>query len=193
MARHDRRMDRNALLEGSLDLFWDRGYDGTSVTDLIGRLNVNGTSLYRAFGNKEELYQEALDRYRHRRHDAASRALRSPCPLAAVRDLVLEWTEASASSHRRGCFLVNAAVERLPHDDRTQAVLREFWDRMEGELTSALEQARDEGALPPSKNPRSVARFLLALMQGVSVVGKLTSDRGYLEEIVETALRVIED
>ena len=193
MSRYHKRNDRDELLDGSLDLFWDRGYEGTSVTDLIGRLNVHGTCLYRLFGNKEELYQEALDRYRRRRRDAAHRTLRSDRPLAAIRDLVMEWTEVLASSKGRGCFLVNAAVERLPYDERTEAVVHAFWTGMEDDLTTVLEQARADGSLPPGRDPRSIARFLIAVMQGVSVVGKVTVDRAHLRGIVETALSVIED
>jgi TetR/AcrR family transcriptional regulator, transcriptional repressor for nem operon len=192
MGRNDNRIDRDALLDGSLNLFWDRGYEATSVTDLIGRLNVNSTSLYRVFGNKEELYQEALNRYRHSRYAAAARSLRKECPLTAIRDLMLEWTELAASSQGRGCFLVNAAVERVPHDQRTEAVIRAFWDQMEDELTAALDLAQAEGALAQTKDTRSIARFLLAVMQGVSVVGKLTRDRGHLQGVMEAALTVIE-
>jgi len=182
---------RDDLLEGSLALFWRQGYAATSLTDLIGDLRVNGTSIYRIFGSKEELYLEALRRYGEKRRDAVRRSLRAAKPLDAVRTLLHDWADLAADPDRRGCFLVNATLERVPQDRRTAAMVGDFWNALEDELASALERARDDGTLGGEKDVRALAGLLLAVMQGMMVVGKVDPDADHLHRLAGDALTLL--
>ena len=182
--------DRESLLEESIALFWRRGYEGVSTTDLIRHLGVHRQTIYRLFGSKHGLYIEALVRYRRARYDAARRTLRTGPPLEAVRTLVQECAMEAADPERRGCFVVNAAAERIPHDERTEKEVRWFWSALERELTATLERARAEGALT-EKDPAAIAGFLLAAMQGMMVRGKVHPDPVHLRGIAAAALAII--
>jgi len=183
--------DRESLLEESMALFWRRGYEGVSTTDLIRELGVHRQTIYRLFGSKHGLYIEALVRYRRARYEAARRTLRTGPPLEAVRTLVQECAMEAADPERRGCFIVNAAAERIPHDERTEKEVRWFWSALERGLTATLERARAEGALGAEKDPAATAGFLLAAMQGMMVRGKVHPDPVHLRGIAAAALAII--
>ena len=117
MAR-TKEFDPDTVLRAALDLFWERGYEATSMADLVEHLGIARASIYATFGNKHDLYLKALDRYGELVDPDLLRGLAQPGPvLPAVRALVERFArEASEDGGRRGCFIVNAAVEVAPHD-----------------------------------------------------------------------------
>jgi len=186
------RVDRDDMLDRSMVLFWSQGYEATSLTDLIRHLRLNGTSIYRIFGSKHDLYVESLSRYHRKRYEGVCRSLRAIPPLDAIRKLLHEWADLSAGSERRGCFIVSAAVERVPQDSRSEDVVRRFLKGLEGKLIATLEHARRDGQLRPEVDVSSLAGMLLTVMQGMMLVGKVNADPDYLHGIAETALSALE-
>lgn len=192
MAR-TKEFDPDAVLQRALELFWEHGYEATSMTDLVAHLGISRASIYATFGNKHALYMKALQRYLELRDPNPMELLSQPGPaLPAVRALV-EWhvEESVRDERQRGCFIVNTAVE-LPRDPRAAQCVASAWDTLEVALTSALTRAAAQGELAADADPRALARFLLVTMQGIRVVAKAAPEPSRLWDTAEHALRLLE-
>lgn len=193
MAR-TKEFDPDAALRAALDLFWERGYEATSMADLVEHLGVARASIYATFGKKHDLYLKALDRYGELVDPHLLRDLSQPGPaLPAVRALVERYaSEAGDDSGRRGCFIVNTAVEVAPHDRQAARRVAASWDYLEAALTSALIRAQAQGELAPGRDPRALARLLLVLLQGIRVVGKVSAEPRRLRDAATQALALLD-
>ncbi|MFF8449484.1 TetR/AcrR family transcriptional regulator [Streptomyces leeuwenhoekii] len=194
MAR-TKEFDPDAALQSALELFWRRGYEATSMSDLVAHLGVGRASLYATFGNKRELYLKALERYEQARLPEMVRELSRPGPaLPGVRALVRRYAdEAAADGPRRlGCFVTNTAAELAPHDPAAARQVERNWDHLESVLHSALVRARAQGELPADRDPLALARMLLVLLQGLRVVGKVSADPGRARDAAEQALALLD-
>ncbi|MFI1971235.1 TetR/AcrR family transcriptional regulator [Streptomyces cinnamoneus] len=193
MAR-TKEFDPDAALQSALELFWERGYEATSMADLVERLGIARASLYGTFGSKRELYLKALERYREQHGPRAVEELSQPGPaLLAVRALVRRFAdEAACDVLGRGCFVTNTAVELGVRDSGSARRVEESWNSLETALTSALMRARAQGELPPGRDPVALARMLLVLLQGLRVVGKVTPDSGRLRDAADQALTLLD-
>lgn len=194
MAR-TKEFDPDAALQSALELFWRRGYEATSMADLVAHLGVGRASIYATFGNKHELYLRSLDRYNENRDPELLRELSQPGPaLPAVRTVVRRFAaEASCDEQRgKGCLVTNTAAELGARDPAAARRVEASWDRVETLLHSALIRARAQGELPADRDPRALARMLLALMQGLRVIGKAATDPVRVRDAAEQALKLLD-
>ncbi|WP_330267072.1 TetR/AcrR family transcriptional regulator [Streptomyces griseorubiginosus] len=193
MAR-TKEFDPEAALQAALELFWRRGYEATSMADLVEHLGVGRASIYATFGNKHELYMKALRRYQEQLPDLLREVSRPGPALPAVRALVRRYAaEASAEDLRlHGCFLTNTAAELAPHDPAAARQVERNWDQMETVLHSALVRAQAQGELPADRDPQALARMLLVLLQGLKVVGKASPDPARVRDAAEQALALLD-
>lgn len=194
MAR-TKEFDPEAALQSALELFWQRGYEATSMADLVDHLGIGRASIYATFGNKHELYLKALDRYNENRDSGLLHELSQPGPgLPAVRTIVRRFAaEANADDRRaKGCFITNTAVELGPHDPAAARRVEASWDHIETLLRSALVRAQAQGELGADRDPRALARMLLVLMQGLRIVGKASDDPGRVRDAAEQALTLLD-
>lgn len=191
MAR-TKEFDPDAALQAAMELFWAKGYEATSVADLVEHLGISRGSLYATFGDKHQLYLAALRRYQETQPPVVE-LLSQPGPvLPAVRALVERYAEeAACDTERRGCMLVNAATERLPADRQVARVVEAGWDTLETALTAALIRARAQGELSPDKDPRALARFLLVVLQGIRVVGKGEASASRVRDAAAQAFAIL--
>ncbi|MFC8588091.1 TetR/AcrR family transcriptional regulator [Streptomyces sp. NPDC057217] len=193
MAR-TKEFDPDAALRAALELFWARGYEATTMADLVERLGVGRASIYATFGNKHELYLKALDRYAESQDPRLVEELSAPGPaLPAVRALVRRFAAEAATEGERlnGCFVTNSAAELGPHDTAVARRVELNWEQLETLLHAALVRARAGGELPAGRDPRALARMLLVLLQGVRVVGKASSDPARVRDAAEQALTLL--
>jgi TetR/AcrR family transcriptional regulator, transcriptional repressor for nem operon len=188
-----KEFDPDAALHAALELFWERGYEATSIADLVERTGVARASLYATFGGKRALYLKALDRYGELADPELLAGLSQPGPvLPAVRALVERYARESAGDGgRRGCFVVNTAVELAPHDPLAARRVQANWDFVETALVSALMRAQAQGELAEGRDPRALGRFLLVLMQGLRVMGKAATEPDRLRDAAAQALAVL--
>lgn len=192
MAR-TREFDTDAAVDAAMRLFWCRGYEATSVQDLVTATGVQRGSLYAAFGSKEGLYLAALDRYRQQLSAPLIDGLRAGRPLRPLlRDTLLDLVDAAVEADGgRGCLIVSAALERLPVDPDVAARVRATIGAIEDALHDALAAARRDGALDARHDPRALARFLVMTIQGLRVYGVVRPERAALTDAVDTALGVL--
>lgn len=192
MAR-PREYHPGTVLDRAVEAFWARGYNGTSIHDLVAATGLHRGSLYGAFGDKRGLFLAALDRYAATVVPQWLAVLRrSGPPLDAIRgflDMVTDY--AAADTRRRGCLLANTAIELAPHDAEVSRRVGAHLRRVEDALAEVLDRARATGAIAPSANPRSLARFLLCATEGILVLGKLAPGRAALGDMAALALTAL--
>ncbi|MFF9766143.1 TetR/AcrR family transcriptional regulator [Streptomyces sp. NPDC053086] len=194
MAR-TKEFDPEAALQSALELFWRRGYEATSMADLVAHLGIGKASLYATFGSKRELYLKALDRYEQSGLAPIVHELSQPGPaLPAVRALVRRYAREATDERLRlqGCMVTNTAAELAPHDPAAARRVERNWDQLETLLHAALVRARSQGELPAGRDPLAVARTLLVLMQGLRVVGKASADPARVRDAAEQALALLD-
>ncbi|PZT69530.1 TetR family transcriptional regulator [Streptomyces sp. SW4] len=194
MAR-TKEFDPDAALRAALELFWRRGYEATSMADLVGHLGIGRASIYATFGNKRELYLKALERYEQARLPELLEDLSRPGPaLPGVRALVRRFAADAASEELRGrgCFVTNTAAELAPHDPAAARRVERNWDQLETVLHTALARARAQGELPAGRDPLALARMLLVFLQGLRVVGKASADPARVRDAAEQALALLD-
>jgi TetR/AcrR family transcriptional repressor of nem operon len=193
MAR-TKAFDPDAALARARDLFWQRGYEATSMADLVEHLGIGRASIYATFGSKHDLYVAALDRYAATLDPDPVDVLSQPGPaLPAVRRLVRGFGNASLTDpQHKGCMVVNAAVELMPTDPVVARVVQASWDRLETALISALTRAKAQGELGPDKDPYTLGRFLFVVLQGLRVLGRGDAERARVDDAVAQALAALD-
>lgn len=186
-----REFDYDEVIDRSMNLFWQQGYHATSIQDVVSETGVNRGSLYSVFGSKQGLFATALRRYVER--DGIGRVITDEAgrPVGQVLDdmfaLVVEAGSAPNGAGRRGCFLTNTVVELGNSDAEPSAEVSALIKAVEEVLTDRLRQARGRGEVSDDKDPRALARFLIATIQGMRVLAKLDPGRRTLREIAEQA------
>jgi AcrR family transcriptional regulator len=185
-----RAFDADAALDRALAVFWEKGYEGTSLTDLTEAMGINRPSLYAAFGNKEDLFRKVTDRYAEGPAAYSRAALDEPTSRAVVQRLLYGAVEVNtAPGTPPGCLLVQAA---LVCGDAGDAVRHELVARRAAGLDALrqrLERAQAEGDLPPDADPDGLAHYVTTVLWGIAVQAASGATREALERVAETALR----
>jgi len=185
-----KQFDPRTALERARDLFWRRGYDGTGVTELEAVLGVGRKSLYDTFGNKRALYLAALEQYGASVIEAICVGLeRADTPAIDNLERVLtKLARHHGSGASLGCLLGVALGQIERDDDELAAQLRGWLARLEQAFEVALSRAALEGALRDSVRPRDAARQLVALVQGLALLGRVAETPTALASAVRAAL-----
>lgn len=170
-------------------LFWTKGYEGTSLTDLTEAIGINRPSLYAAFGNKEELFRKAFERYNAKRAPLIEEALNARTARATAEILLLSSAYALADPVCPGCMSVQSA---LATSDEATSVKREVELQragLEDLLRERFERAQKEGDLPAAANPTELARYLVVIVRGMAVQASAGACRDSLRSVAEMAMR----
>ena len=192
MAR-PREFDETTALDAAMDCFWRDGYEATSVRDLAARMGITGASLYNAFGDKRSLFREVLQRYAERSTRERIARLESTLPpKQAVVAFLGEIVERSVDGDRRGCLLVNTALEIAPHDPVLGAEVAGHLGEIEAFFRRAVAAAQVDGSVPPDREPTDLARLLLGVTLGVRVLARSKPQRELLEGVVRPALALLD-
>lgn len=185
--------DPDATLDRAMEFFWAHGYAAAGVDELLRHLGLSRSSLYATYGSKEELFRRALERYLEREARPALAALAEPGPvLPVLRRMLLRLADVERHDpERRGCMVVNTAMERIPADDASAATIRAHLAADVDVLAAALRRAQAQGEVGDDRDPVALARFLVTLIQGLRVVGKATADLDALRDTVDVALAAV--
>ena len=192
MAR-PREFDEAAALEAAMECFWRRGYEATSLRDLTSSMGLTAPSLYNAFGGKQELFSRALERYLDRTtRDRLRRLEQSLGPKAALHRFFAEIIEHSVSDRqRKGCFLINSALEIAPHDAECRAVITEQFNDIEAFFRRCILKAQADDTVSSDVDADDTARLLLGVLLGVRVLARTKPERAMMEGVVRPALALL--
>lgn len=191
-----REFDRDQALDRAMAVFWERGYERTSVSDLTDTMGIQRGSLYAAFGDKHQLFLEALERYEARFHREMLELLASGPAREGIRSVFSKvLSECACERGRRGCFITNTAVALAEDDPETAARVRANLRRVEDGFEEALARARDSGEITgaAAANPRAVARFLTTSFQGLRVLSRCCVDLDVLRDAIEVTLSILDE
>jgi AcrR family transcriptional regulator len=185
-----RAFDKDQALDRALDVFWRKGYEGATLCDLTSAMGINPPSLYAAFGNKEGLFRQALDRYSEIRTAYWGEALKAPTAREAAEALLRGTAKfLSDPCHPKGCLAVQGALACGADAD---CIRKELETRRAGSLARVrerLKRAKKEGDLPADSDPAALARYLATVIEGMAVQAASGASRKELERVAETALR----
>jgi AcrR family transcriptional regulator len=185
-----RTFDVDQALERALRLFWRRGYDGTSISDLTRAMRIERPSLYAAFGNKRALFRRALDRYADGPAAYVREALREPTARRVVEKLLRGAIDLLTDArHPRGCLLVHGALSCGKEAEPIRKGLAARRLASEADLRRRFKRAIAEGDLAADADAAGLARYVAAIMVGMSVQASDGARRRDLENIADTALR----
>jgi TetR/AcrR family transcriptional repressor of nem operon len=193
MAR-PREFDENAVLDAAAQRFWIYGYEATSVRELALGMGITGASLYNAFGDKRSLFQRALARYVETSFgDRVSRFERNLPPLDAIKAFFGEIVERSIRDRdRKGCLLVNSALEVAPHDAEFQAMIAKVLVEVEAFFRRCVHAGQQTGEISAAQPADDLARLLLGVHLGIRVLARTRPERALLEGVVRPALALLE-
>ncbi|MEW8492718.1 MAG: TetR/AcrR family transcriptional regulator [Candidatus Thiodiazotropha taylori] len=174
MAGRPRQFDKDSTLKQALDVFLEKGYEGSSLDDLCAAMGITRPSLYKAYGNKEALFLAALSTYRDRFIEQVKAILESESNgKQAIRKL-LTWidNEHTAEETPTGCLVVNSGIicnEGYPQIADKIAILH---DQRENILFERLKRAHEEGQLKTDTDPRALAQYINGILQGIAVLAR---------------------
>jgi TetR/AcrR family transcriptional repressor of nem operon len=181
MAR-PREFDETTVLEAAMNCFWAQGYEQSSVRDLAEQMGITGASLYNAFGDKKALYRRAFVHYLAQTvRDRVARLEQLP-PVLAIRTFFDEIIERSVNDpQRRGCMLVNAALELAPYDPEFQKLVAEEMVFIEGFFRCCVMAGQEDGSIPDIRPADELAKVLLSVLLGIRVLARTRPERAVLE------------
>lgn len=185
-----RSFDREAALDAAMRLFWEHGYEATSIAQLTSVMGISPPSLYSAFGDKEALFLEAVDRYQARGGDQ-THALFGDAKTAresVKRTLVESAVRLTDPRSPRGCMVVLSAISVSEEAGKVQRELARCRATWEQQMKARIEQGIAEGDVPKGTNAGALASFYMAVLQGMSLHAKDGASRERLQEIGEAAL-----
>ena len=193
MARQ-KEFDRDEVLHKAMEVFWARGYEGTSIQDLVKQMGINRQSIYDTFGDKHSLFLEALDRYRGIQSRKLFEVLERPGSMKRnLRQLFEEAVARSLSAEgRRGCFVGNSMSELAGRCKETATRTCSSVAAAEKMFLRALERGKEQGEFARVRDTRAVARFLYSSLQGLLLMAKATRDRKLLNDVVKVTLSVLD-
>ncbi|MFI7610661.1 TetR/AcrR family transcriptional regulator [Nonomuraea terrae] len=185
-----RAFDAEAALEKAMMVFWAQGYEGASLTDLTEAMGISRKSLYAAYGNKEDLFRKALQRYAEGPGAYVTEALRAP----TAREVAMAFLAGSARANTlpgfpAGCLGVQGALAAGETGRVARDTLAEWRAHGQALLRDRFRQAVQVGDLPADADPEKIARYVMTIANGVAVQAAGGATCEDLQEVADAALQ----
>ncbi|MBB4955965.1 AcrR family transcriptional regulator [Agrobacterium vitis] len=182
--------DRAQVLARAGECFWRLGYEGASIVDLTTAMGITPQSLYAAFGSKADLYREALGWYGVAFATLTAESLDKPDPLGTL----MAWMESQAKlftdpNHPPGCMISTAVLGCAVENDPVAQMVSNMREATIARIRDRLERARAEGEMKPDADPNALARFVGAIIQGMSVQARDGASEAELATLARLAGR----
>jgi TetR/AcrR family transcriptional repressor of nem operon len=192
MMARPREFDETTVLEAAMNCFWAQGFEQTSVRDLAEQMGITGASLYNAFGDKRSLYRQAFVYYLAETVRARVARLEKLPPGTAVRAFFEEIIERSVDDkQRRGCMLVNAALELAPYDPEFQRLVTEEMVFIEAFFRRCIEAGQKDDSITDTRPADELAKLLLSVLLGIRVLARTRPQREVLEGAANGVLALL--
>lgn len=185
--------DENEVLSKAIQLFWYKGYNGTSMQDLVDALGISRSSLYDTYTDKHTLFVKALESYQNTgagqiqaiidETESAKETVKKMLELA-TNDLVCD-------KQQKGCFMINAEVEVAPHDSEISALVCKNDQQMEDAFYRVIQKGKDNGEIKNQQDARALARFMFNTIKGMRVTGKSTTDKAVFDDIIALTISAL--
>lgn len=184
-----REFDVDEALAAALRVFWTKGYEAASLSDLTDAMGITRPSLYAAFGNKESLFRKALDLYEREKLAYVGEALQQPTSRGVVEQLLRGALAMQTSDcEPKGCMRVIGSVSCGPEAESIRADLMARRQSSQRALCERMKRAKDEGDLPAGTDVDGLCAYLGAILGGMAIQAGSGASKTQLEGLVETAL-----
>lgn len=185
--------DRDAALDKAMTLFWQHGYEATSLSDLVEATGAKAPTLYAEFTNKEGLFRAVLDRYISR--FAAKHEAQLFCEEKSVEQALRDYFTAVATCFTSkdtpaGCFMINTSATLAASSKEIANTVKSRHAMQEETLSAFLAQRQQRGEIPAQCNPQMLAQYLSCILQGMSISAREGATLEKLQNICETTLRL---
>ena len=193
MAR-PREFDIDEALDAAMAAFWARGYEATSLNDLMQAMGLQKGSIYKAFGDKHALFLSALRHYLDKMYEAQRATLaKAPSPRAALQAWLERLVEAAPAEGGscRGCLAVNTLVELGPHDAQARALLEAHFERVRRLLAERIRQGQELGEIRRDVDAGEGARCLLTMVAGLLGSLKGATSKAEARRLAQTTLHLL--
>ncbi len=183
---------REEVLDAATQLFWEKGYKGTSVNDLVEAMGLNKQSMYKEFGSKDGLFLACIDNYVSNTTQKLSEILsRKPLSFENIEAFFENRVAYLSSENCRSCLLVNTAVEKELLCDTINKRTQTYLTFQEEAFLHCLKAAQLNGEIPKSKNIKLMAKYLLCFLEGMNVMGKTNPSKKALQLLVNEVLSTV--
>ncbi|MDJ0710737.1 MAG: TetR/AcrR family transcriptional regulator [Woeseiaceae bacterium] len=184
-----REFEEEAALEAAMDAFWAKGFEATSMADLCHCTGLHKGSLYQAFGDKHQLFMDALKHYADVEfRELAAVAFTSDSPLQNIRAAIDKITE--DAGHEKGCLVINSMVELAPHDEDVREAVQGFALQRLRIMADMIGKAQELGEISVKTDPDKLARQLMMTLAGGAVLVKglvsAADIREVLQDLIDT-------
>lgn len=190
MAR-PKEFDRQTALDKAMNLFWLRGYEATTMTDLRRAMGIGRQSLYDTFGDKKQLFSEVLDQYVSFNDANVAEMLTNDLGIAGIRSFLDARVRMLSSGVRRGCLMMNTCVELVPHDPAVASKIQAGLITMQEGFEAALRGAIQQGQLAKNADVSNLAVFLTSQVAGMVVMAKNHASREQLQAVADLTLEAL--
>ncbi|PFU38231.1 TetR family transcriptional regulator [Bacillus cereus] len=192
MAR-TREFDEDQVLDAAMQLFWEKGYEATSLSDLTSRMGIQRPSIYSTFGDKKELFEAALRRYTMSRASDIRNRLQSQSSVKEAFSIFFAdvVNEEYAGDLSKGCFCINTMVELAPHDERFEILTREHQMYLAVIFQETIERGIQSGELEVNTDAKSLAQALIVALIGLTVIMKSRPQRSFVDNVIAATLTLL--
>lgn len=193
MAR-SKDFDEKEVLNKATDLFWHKGYNATSMQDLVDGLGISRSSLYDTYGDKHTLFIKALESYQCESSAKICEIARDGEPAKVTIKHILQFiiNNLLGDQKQKGCFMVNAEVEVAPHDEVVSQMISNNDQQVEESFYNVIKKGQDNGEISTAKDARALARFISNTVKGIQVTAKSTTDRAVFDDIISLAISALD-
>lgn len=193
MAR-TKEFNEDQALDKAIEIFWHKGYNGTSAQDLVTHLGLSRSSLYDTFGDKQKLFAQSLLRYQKQSQDQVIKLLdESENVKETLHDIFKQAVIESLEDRiTKGCFMVNSSVELAMHDDEIAKIVKDNSQTMEEVFTKAVQKGQAAGHISKTTDARVLARFIFNNYSGIRVLARTGErDKQVYDDIVKALFSIL--
>lgn len=184
--------NREAVLDSATKVFWEKGYVGSAMSDLVNATALNKHSMYKEFGSKEGLFLACIENFSNKTNRKAAEIIhRRPLGLQNIIDFFQNRIEGASSKMWKGCLIMNSVVEQEVLSEQVNEQVQCHMSQQEGLFRDCLMAAQRAGEIPASKDTVVLAQYLLCFLEGLNVMGKCNPTKESLELLFEQVLTVI--
>jgi len=188
----EKSFNEDTAVKNAMKVFWKKGYEPTSITDLLKGTGLNKGSLYNAFGGKQQLFVKSLQKYDQTRQAMLSRLEALDDPQKAIATFFDNTvTNTSTDNEHKGCFLFNTALQINSHDKAVNKIVTNGVREIEAFFRRCIEVGQARGDIPKELEAESTSKALLALIVSIRVLGRGVFEEPALQTIADQGKRMI--
>ena len=186
--------DENEVLTKAIQLFWHKGYNGTSMQDLVDGLGISRSSLYDTYTDKHTLFIKALESYQNSGADKIQEISENSGSAKETIKKLLEFVtdELLNDKQQKGCFMVNAEVEVAPHDTEVNSLVCKNDQQMEDVFFQVIKKGQYSREIKNEQDARALARFIFNAVKGIRVTAKSTTDKSVFDDIIKLTVSALD-